>query len=78
MKKFSNFIVKNRWWVIVTWLVVAVIIIALSPSISSVESNNQTGFLPKGYESIQAYNNFRQPVKTLSIWLFLRIKPAKN
>ena len=60
MKRFSNFIVKNRWWVIVTWLVIAIIVIALSPSISSVESNNQTGFIPSSYESIKAYNIAKQ------------------
>ncbi|MGD0284178.1 MAG: MMPL family transporter [Candidatus Saccharimonadales bacterium] len=60
MKRFSNFIVKNRWWVITVWLILAIVIVALSPSISSVESNNQTGFIPKSYESIQAYNIAKQ------------------
>jgi RND superfamily putative drug exporter len=60
MKRFSDFIVKYRWWVIVTWVVVAIVIVALSPSINSVESNNQTGFIPKNYESIQAYNIAKQ------------------
>jgi RND superfamily putative drug exporter len=60
MKKFSNFIVKNRWWVIVVWLVAATVIVTLSPSLSSVESNNQTGFIPNSYESIQAYNIAKQ------------------
>ena len=60
MKRFANFIVKNRWWVIVIWLVIATIAIALSPSISSVESNNQTGFIPSSYESLKAYNIAKQ------------------
>lgn len=56
MKRFSNFIVRNRWWVILAWLLAAITIISLSPSLSSVESNNETNFIPKSYESIQANN----------------------
>ncbi|HUD10729.1 MAG TPA: MMPL family transporter [Candidatus Saccharimonadales bacterium] len=56
MQKFSEFIVRNRWWVIVVWLLAAVLIVSLSPSLSSVESNNQSSFLPKGYESVEAIN----------------------
>jgi RND superfamily putative drug exporter len=60
MKRFANFIVKNRWWVIVTWIVAAILIVSLSPSISSVESNDQTGFIPGSYESIKAFNIAKQ------------------
>src|ERR1019366_5190997 len=56
MKKFSEFITKRRWWVLATWLVLAVAIVALSPTLSSVESNDQTNFLPKSYESVKANN----------------------
>ena len=56
MKRFSDFIVKNRWWVISIWVLAAVLIVSLSPSLSSVESNNQSSFLPKGYESVEAIN----------------------
>jgi putative drug exporter of the RND superfamily len=54
VEKFSNFITKYRWWVLGFWLVAAVLIVTLSPSLSSVESNDQSSFLPKGYESIKA------------------------
>lgn len=54
MKKFGEWIVKNRWWVLAVWLIAAVLIVALSPSLSSVQSNDQSSFLPKGYESVQA------------------------
>lgn len=54
MKKFGEFIVKNRWWVLAVWLVAAIAIVALSPSLASVESNDQSSFLPKGYESVKA------------------------
>jgi RND superfamily putative drug exporter len=56
MEKFSGFIVAKRKWVIGFWIVAAVLIVSLSPSISSVESNNQSSFLPKGYESVEAIN----------------------
>lgn len=56
MQQFSTFIVKNRKWVIAIWLLGAVLIVSLSPSLSSVESNNQSSFLPKGYESVEAIN----------------------
>jgi RND superfamily putative drug exporter len=56
VRQFSDFIVRNRWWVIAVWLVAAVLIVSLSPSLSSVESNNQSSFLPKGYESVEAIN----------------------
>jgi RND superfamily putative drug exporter len=56
MQKFSNFVVNKRWWIIAIWLIAAIAIIAVSPKLSSVESNNQSSFLPKGYESVEAIN----------------------
>lgn len=56
MQKFANFIVRRRRWVIAVWLLAAILIVILSPSLSSVESNDQSSFLPKGYESIEAIN----------------------
>jgi putative drug exporter of the RND superfamily len=52
--KFSIFIIKRRWWVLAFWLIAAVLIVSLSPSLSSVESNDQNSFIPKKYESIKA------------------------
>lgn len=54
LNKLGNFIVKNRWWVILTWVVLAVVIIAFSPKLSSVTSSDQTSFLPDKYESVAA------------------------
>ena len=54
LNKLGNFIVKNRWWVILTWVVAAIAIIAFSPKLSSVTSSDQTSFLPGKYESVAA------------------------
>jgi len=60
MKQFGEFIVAKRWWVLAFWLVAAVAIVALSPSLSSVESTDQSSFLPKSYESIKAMDAAKQ------------------
>lgn len=54
MEGFSRFVVKRRWWIIAVWIVAAILIVSLSPKLSSVESNNQSSFIPKNYESIKA------------------------
>jgi len=54
LNKLGNFIVKHRWWVILTWVILAVGITAFSPKLSSVTSSDQTSFLPSKYESVQA------------------------
>lgn len=54
LNKLGNFIAKNRWWVIAIWIVVSVGIAGFAPKISSVESSDQTSFLPSKYESSQA------------------------
>src|SRR5580700_6795148 len=56
LNALGTFITKYRWWVIGVWVVLAVIITAFSPKLSSVESSNQTGFLSSKYESFQAQN----------------------
>jgi RND superfamily putative drug exporter len=56
MERYSNFIIKRRWWVIAFWVIAAILIVSLSPKLSSVESNNESSFLPKGYESVEAIN----------------------
>ncbi|HEU4966031.1 MAG TPA: MMPL family transporter [Candidatus Saccharimonadales bacterium] len=60
MKRFGEFIVAKRWWVLAFWLIAAVAIVALSPSLSSVESTDQSSFLPKSYESIKAMDTAKQ------------------
>jgi RND superfamily putative drug exporter len=54
MQKLGSFITRNRWWVIAVWVVVAVVITAFAPKLSSVTSSDQTSFLPSKYESVQA------------------------
>jgi putative drug exporter of the RND superfamily len=56
LNQLGNFITRNRWWVIGVWVLLAVAITAFSPKLSSVTSSNQTSFLPKKYESVQAGN----------------------
>jgi RND superfamily putative drug exporter len=60
MKRFAEFVVRRRWWILATWLVAAILIVGLSPTLTSVESNDQSSFLPKGYESIEAINVSKQ------------------
>src|SRR5665213_1308580 len=54
MHDLGNFIVKRRWSVLLAWLVAAIIIVGFSPKLSSIESDNQTSFLPSNYESVRA------------------------
>lgn len=54
LNKLGNFITRNRWWVIAVWIVVAAVITAFAPKLSSVTSSDQTSFLPGKYESVQA------------------------
>ncbi|GAA2792884.1 MMPL family transporter [Kribbella solani] len=44
--------VRHPIWTIVAWLVIAVAVVATAPSLPS--SSDQSSFLPKSYESIQA------------------------
>lgn len=54
MKTFADFIVKRRWWIVGFWVVAAILIVSLSPKLSSIESDDQSSFLPKTYESVKA------------------------
>lgn len=54
MQALGNFIVKRRWWVLATWVVIAVCITAFAPKISDVTNSDQTSFLPSKYEAVQA------------------------
>jgi RND superfamily putative drug exporter len=56
VEKISRFIVAKRWWIIGFWILAAILIVSLSPTLSSVESNDQSSFIPKSYESIKALN----------------------
>ncbi|NUR32321.1 MAG: MMPL family transporter [Catenulispora sp.] len=52
--RLGRFVVHNPWKVIVAWIVAAVALVALGPSLSSVTNDNQSSFLPHKYESVQA------------------------
>jgi RND superfamily putative drug exporter len=52
--KLADFIVRKRWWVVAVWVIAAVVIVGLSPAIATIESDDQTSFLPSKYESVQA------------------------
>jgi len=54
MYKLGQFIVKRRWWVVATWVIAAIVIVGFSPALSSIESNDQSSFLPGHYESVKA------------------------
>lgn len=59
-QKLGKFITKNRWYVIGAWVIVGALVVTLSPSLSSVTSNDQASFLPDKYESAQAQKIAKQ------------------
>jgi RND superfamily putative drug exporter len=60
MHQLGLFIVKRRWWVVATWVIAAILIVGFSPALSSIESNDQSAFLPSNYESVKADNIAKQ------------------
>jgi len=52
--RWGRFVVRRAWWVIGGWLVGALLIIGLLPSLSDITSGDQGSFLPSSYESVQA------------------------
>ena len=61
MQKLGEFIVKRRWWVVSTWVLLLVVVIVSTaigwwPTLASIQSDNQSSFLPSKYESVQAIN----------------------
>ncbi|GAA2604560.1 MMPL family transporter [Actinomadura fulvescens] len=50
--RLARFVVRHPWWTILAWVVAAVAIVALAPSIET--KSDQADFLPAKYESIQA------------------------
>jgi len=51
-RRIGRVVVRHPIWTIVAWLVAAVAIVATAPSLPS--SSDESSFLPKSYESIQA------------------------
>lgn len=56
MQRLGDFVVKRRWWIVAFWVVATVLIVSLSPKLSSITSDDQSSFIPNTYESIQATN----------------------
>jgi RND superfamily putative drug exporter len=52
--RLGRFVVRRAWWVIAGWLVAAIAVIVVSPSLSDITSADQGSFLPHSYESVQA------------------------
>ncbi|GAA3232687.1 MMPL family transporter [Actinocorallia longicatena] len=48
----GRFVVRYRWWVILAWIVTAVLLVSFAPKFEV--SNEQTDFLPEKYGSVQA------------------------
>src|SRR6476646_10441759 len=52
--KLARFVVHNPWKIIAAWIIAAVAVVALAPTLTDVLNKEQSGFLPDTYESIQA------------------------
>ncbi|MET8625536.1 MMPL family transporter [Kitasatospora sp. NPDC004669] len=50
--RLGHIVVRRAWWVIGAWLIAAIAIIAAAPALKA--STDESDFLPKHYESIQA------------------------
>ncbi|MFD9128497.1 MMPL family transporter [Kitasatospora sp. NPDC059571] len=50
--RIGDFVVRRAWWVIATWVVAAIAIIGTAPALTA--QTDESAFLPKHYESIQA------------------------
>ncbi|MGW2375181.1 MULTISPECIES: MMPL family transporter [Kitasatospora] len=50
--RLGHFVVRRAWWVIGAWLIAAVAIIGSAPALTT--NTDESAFLPKHYESIQA------------------------
>ncbi|MEO5873582.1 MAG: efflux RND transporter permease subunit [Streptosporangiaceae bacterium] len=48
----ARFVVRRRWWVILAWVVAAVVLVGFAPKFKV--SNEQTDFLPGHYDSVRA------------------------
>ncbi len=53
-KALGRFVVGHPWYVIGSWVVGAVLLLALSPQLATYTSNNNSSFLPSSYGSVQA------------------------
>ncbi len=79
--RLGQLVTRRPWWVIVAWVIAAVAIVALSPSLASVSSSDQTSFLPKSYESMKAQDlatrAFPQNADATSVFVVRRADGAR-
>jgi RND superfamily putative drug exporter len=52
--RVGRLVTRHPWWVIGVWVVLAIVIVAVAPSLSSVSNADQTSFLPDKYDSALA------------------------
>ncbi|MFI8461055.1 MMPL family transporter [Kitasatospora sp. NPDC085464] len=50
--RLGHFVVRRAWWVIAAWIVAMIAIVGSAPKVTS--QTDESAFLPKHYESIQA------------------------
>jgi RND superfamily putative drug exporter len=53
-EKIGNFVVKNRIWIIVGWVLIALAMFFFAPSLSEVGTMKESTFLPSDSESLRA------------------------
>ena len=52
-EKIGKLVVKNRWWIIGFWLILAIVMVFKAPSLSQVGTIDEANFLPSNAESVK-------------------------
>ncbi|MFJ2777995.1 MULTISPECIES: MMPL family transporter [unclassified Kitasatospora] len=77
--RIGQFVVRYAWWVIAAWMVAAIAIIGTAPKLTA--NTDESAFLPKHYESIQAMQvqekAFPSAVSPSALLLFERTDGGK-
>jgi RND superfamily putative drug exporter len=77
----GRFVARRPWWVIAAWVVATVVIVLVSPSLSSVSNADQTSFVPDSYESAMAQKlateQFPENATATSVFVIKRTDGAK-
>jgi putative drug exporter of the RND superfamily len=75
-RRLGRLVTRHPWWVIGIWVVAAVVIVLVAPSLSSVASSDQAGFLPDKYDSALAQKvaerEFPQTANATSVFVIKR------
>ena len=79
--RLGRVVTRHPWWVIASWVVIAVVIFLVAPSLADVSSSDQTSFLPDSYESAQAQKlaeeQFPQSTNATSVFVVKRADGGK-